>query len=63
MAFESISRLGRIIGWRSAAAVVIANMVGTKIFTTSGLMHGTPARPKTSDLIENYSSSGFGVVA
>jgi len=30
--------LVRGIGWRSAAAVVVANMIGTGIFTTTGFM-------------------------
>ena len=38
MVLESNSELGRTIGWRTAAAVVIANMIGTGIFTTSGFI-------------------------
>jgi APA family basic amino acid/polyamine antiporter len=38
MNLESNSLLSRTIGWRTAAAVVIANMIGTGIFTTSGLI-------------------------
>jgi APA family basic amino acid/polyamine antiporter len=38
MTFESNSSLGRVIGWRTATAVVIANMIGTGIFTTSGFI-------------------------
>src|SRR5215472_7486722 len=38
MAVESNSLLSRTIGWRTAAAVVIANMIGTGIFTTSGFI-------------------------
>ena len=37
MTLESNS-LSRTIGWRTAAAVVIANMIGTGIFTTSGFI-------------------------
>jgi amino acid transporter len=36
--FADTSPLVRKIGWRSAAAVVVANMVGTGIFTTTGFM-------------------------
>ena len=35
---DSDSPLVRGIGWSSAAAVVVANMVGTGIFTTTGFM-------------------------
>src|SRR6516164_6722674 len=38
MTLESNGRLSRTIGWRTAAAVVIANMIGTGIFTTSGFI-------------------------
>jgi APA family basic amino acid/polyamine antiporter len=38
MTLESNSLLSRTIGWRTAAAVVIANMIGTGIFTTSGFI-------------------------
>jgi APA family basic amino acid/polyamine antiporter len=38
MTLGSNSSLGRTIGWRTAAAVVIANMIGTGIFTTSGFI-------------------------
>jgi len=37
MTLESNS-LSRTIGWRTAATVVIANMIGTGIFTTSGFI-------------------------
>jgi APA family basic amino acid/polyamine antiporter len=37
-ALESNGELSRAIGWRTAAAVVIANMIGTGIFTTSGFI-------------------------
>ena len=30
--------LARGVGWRTAAAVVVANMLGTGVFTTSGLI-------------------------
>jgi hypothetical protein len=38
MTLGSNSSLGRTIGWRTAAAIVIANMIGTGIFTTSGFI-------------------------
>lgn len=38
MVLESNGGLGRTIGWRTAAAVVVANMIGTGIFTTSGFI-------------------------
>ena len=38
MTLESNGRLSRTIGWRTAATVVIANMIGTGIFTTSGFI-------------------------
>ena len=38
MTADLSSRLIRKIGWSSAAAVVMANMVGTGIFTTTGFM-------------------------
>src|SRR5262245_22658990 len=38
MPADPSSRLIRKIGWSSAAAVVMANMVGTGIFTTTGFM-------------------------
>jgi APA family basic amino acid/polyamine antiporter len=38
MTVDSHGRLAREIGWPAAGAVVIANMVGAGIFTTSGFM-------------------------
>jgi hypothetical protein len=38
MSLKSGSELGRTIGWRTGAAVTIANMIGAGIFTTSGFI-------------------------
>ena len=38
MTLDAQGRLAREIGWRTAATVVVANMVGAGIFTTSGFM-------------------------
>ena len=35
---EAQGRLARQIGWRTTATVVVSNMVGAGIFTTSGFM-------------------------
>ena len=46
MALESNGKLPRTIGWRTAAAVVIANMIGTGIFTTSGFIARDTGSPR-----------------
>ena len=38
MGLDANSQLGRTIGWPTAAAVVIANIIGAGIFTTSGFI-------------------------
>ena len=46
MTLESNSLLSRTIGWRTAAAVVITNMIGTGIFTTSGFIARDTGSPR-----------------
>jgi len=45
MAFESNPKITRKIGWITATSIVIANMIGAGIFTTSGLMAGNLPNP------------------
>lgn len=45
MAFESNPKIARKIGWITATSIVIANMIGAGIFTTSGLMAGNLPNP------------------
>ena len=45
MPLESNPKIGRKIGWITATSIVIANMIGAGIFTTSGLMAGNLPNP------------------
>ena len=45
MAFESNPKIARKIGWITATSIVIANMIGAGIFTTSGLISGNLPNP------------------
>jgi len=45
MPLESNPKIARKIGWITATSIVIANMIGAGIFTTSGLMAGNLPNP------------------
>ena len=41
---SSLDKTRRIVGTRTGTAIVVSNMIGTGIFTTTGLMAGMGAR-------------------
>ncbi len=45
MSLSNRSTIGRQIGWLTATSIVIANMIGAGIFTTSGLIAGNLPNP------------------
>ncbi len=45
MSLENTPKIARKIGWITATSIVIANMIGAGIFTTSGLMAGNLPNP------------------